>query len=276
MAVITIARELGSLAEDIARELSAITGYRNINKEALEARFSSMPPYGLTDEKRQKFDEKKPGFWASLSQDRDTYLHFLKTAVLEEAAEGPCILVGRGAGVILKGLPNLMNLRLTSPLSVRIERIKVAFSCNEKTALELLERSDHDRRGFHKYFFSVNWEDAREYDLTLNTGAMSARKGASILSAMVKEYISPDREAACAERLADLLLAQTVLTEITYRRKVPIHFLEASSSKGRIVLHGVSNTQSAIDTAMSAARSIGGVTEVESAIQIVQEFSVVP
>ncbi len=276
MAVITIARELGSLAEEISSELSAITGYRNINKEALEARLSAMAPFGLSDEKRQKFDEKKPGFWASLSQERDTYLHFLKTAVLEEAAAGPCILVGRGAGAILKGLPNLLNLRLTSPLSIRIERIKSLYSCTDKTALELIERSDHDRRGFHKYFFAVNWEDAREYDVCLNTGALSARKGASILSAMIGKYIDENRETACAERLSDLILAQTVLTEIGYRRKIPIHFLEASSTKGSIVLHGVSNTQTAIDTAIAAARTVSGVIEVESAIQIVQEFSVVP
>jgi cytidylate kinase len=276
MAVITIARELGSLAEDIAGELSAVTGYRNIDKAALEARLSAMAPFGLSDEKRQKFDEKKPGFWASLSQERDTYLHFLKTAVFEEAAAGSCILVGRGAGAILKGLPNLLNLRLSSPLAVRIERIKTLYSCTDKTALELIERNDHDRRGFHKYFFAVNWEDPREYDLCINTGNMSARKGASILSAMIGEYIDPGKESACAERLSDLILAQTVLTEIGYRRKIPIHFLEATAARGSILLHGVSNTQSAIDTALAAARSVAGVSDVESAIQIVQEFSVVP
>lgn len=274
MAIITIARELGSLAEDIARELALATGYRNINKETLEARLTTMASFGLSDEKRQKFDERKPGFWASLSQERDTYLHFLKTAVLQEAAVGSCILVGRGSGSILKGVPNHMSVKLTAPLTVRIERIMQAYSCNEKSALELLERNDHDRRGFHKYFFSVNWEDSRIYDITLNTGVLEAQKAAAILASTMKEFTDPSREGACAEKLADMLLAQEVITEISFRRKIPVHFLEASVSRGQVILHGVSNTESAIDTAKSAAQSVPGVVGVESAIQVVQEFSV--
>ena len=79
MAIITIARELAALGEEVARELSRITDYKLIDREYLEKRLSD---YGLDAGKREKYDEKKPGFWASLSQERDDYLHFLKTALL--------------------------------------------------------------------------------------------------------------------------------------------------------------------------------------------------
>jgi hypothetical protein len=42
------------------------------------------------------------------------------------------------------------------------------------------------------------------------------------------------------------------------------------------VLHGVANTQAAIDAALAAARSVPGVNDAESAIQVVQEFTVMP
>jgi hypothetical protein len=38
----------------------------------------------------------------------------------------------------------------------------------------------------------------------------------------------------------------------------------------------VANTQAAIDAALAAARSVPGVAEAESAIQVVQEFTVMP
>ena len=46
--------------------------------------------------------------------------------------------------------------------------------------------------------------------------------------------------------------------------------------RDRVVLHGVANTQAAIDAALAAARSVPGVAEAESAIQVVQEFTVMP
>ncbi len=276
MAIITIARETGCLAEEIATGLSGTLGYRNIDKDALESRLSTMSMFGVSNEKREKFDERKPGFWASLSQERDTYLHFLKTAVVEEALGGDCIFMGRGAGAILKGVPNLVSIRLTSPMAVRVERIRASHSCSDKTALDIIEKSDQDRRGFHKYFFALNWDDGREYDLVLNTGRIDARSGIKILLAAVGECADPGMDGAQRERLADILLAQNVLTEIVYKRKLAIHFLEAQARAGHVVLHGVSNTQNSIDAAVAAAQSVEGVKAVESAVQIIQEFSVIP
>jgi osmotically-inducible protein OsmY len=43
-----------------------------------------------------------------------------------------------------------------------------------------------------------------------------------------------------------------------------------------VVLHGVANAQSSIDSALNAAHDVSGVKQVESAIQLVQEFTVMP
>ena len=67
-----------------------------------------------------------------------------------------------------------------------------------------------------------------------------------------------------------------MVTEFVYAKKVPVHFLEAAADGGRVVLHGVANTQAAIDAALAAARALPGVAEAESAIQVVQEFTVMP
>ena len=67
------------------------------------------------------------------------------------------------------------------------------------------------------------------------------------------------REEAGKRRLAELLLGQRVVTEIVYAKKVPVHFLEAAADGKRVVLHGVANTQAAIDAALAAARSVPGV-----------------
>jgi hypothetical protein len=52
------------------------------------------------------------------------------------------------------------------------------------------------------------------------------------------------------------LLNYKVVTEIVYARRIPIHFLEANAEGGRVVLHGVANTQAAIDSALAAAREV--------------------
>lgn len=273
MAIITIARELATLGEELSNELVRMTGYKLIDREYVEKRLGD---FGLGPEKRQKYDEKKPGLWASLSQERDDYLHYLKTILYEESQGGDCIIIGRGGGYILRGLANLATIRITAPVAVRIERIKHLHGCEERRALQILEQSDHDRIGFQKYFFASDWRDSREYGLVINTGELSVAEAAVLVDKYRAIVSTPEREEAGKKRIAELLLGQRVVTEIIYGRKVPIHFLEAEAKGRHITLHGVANTQGAIDSAISAARGVSGVEGVENAIQIVQEFTVMP
>lgn len=271
MAILAIARELASLGEETAQELARITGYRYLDKEYLERRLSGMSP-----DKREKYDEKNPGFWASLSQQRDDYLHYLKTAILEGAAEGNCIIIGRGASSILKGVQNMLAIKITAPVSVRVERIRALHGCDSRRALQIIEQSDHDRAGFHKYFFSSNWTDAREFDITINTANTDPAHAAVAIDTLRKILIDKEKETAGSAMVADLLLGQKVVTEVVYNRKTPIHFLEATVERGMVILHGVSNTQAAIDSALAIARTVPGVNAVESAVQLVHEFTVMP
>ena len=150
------------------------------------------------------------------------------------------------------------------------------ISCDERHALQIVEQSDHDRAGFHKYFFSMDWNDPREYDLSLCTARLEPAAAAAVIDAARRLLVDAGKDEAGRARVAELLLGQKVVTEIVYAKRVPVHFLEANASGGRVVLHGVANTQAAIDLALAAARSVPGVAEAESAIQVVQEFTVMP
>ena len=273
MAVVTIAREIAALGEEVARELSRLSGYKLIDREYLEKRLGD---YGLDAAKREKYDEKKPGFWASLSQERDDYLHFLKAALFEETIGGDCIVVGRGGSAVFKTVPSLVAIKLVSPLALRVERVMKSYACDERHALQIVEESDHNRIGFHKYFFSVDWDDPRSFDITINSSKAEPAQIAKMLDDFRRTFVDRERDEAGKRRLGELLLGQRVVTEIVYAKKVPVHFLEAAADGERVVLHGVANTQAAIDAALAAARSVPGVAEAESAIQVVQEFTVMP
>jgi cytidylate kinase len=273
MAIICVAREFAALGDETVHELASMTGYKPIDKEYVEAK---MTERGISPEVRAKYDEKKPGFWASLSQDRDDYLHFLKTVLYEEAANGDCIISGRGGFAIFAGVPGVISVKLVSPIEVRQQRVKARFKCDDKRADQLLKQNDHDRKGFHDYFFGLDWRDPVNYDLTINTGREHPATVARIIDQLRMLIVTPEKEKLCFARLADLKLGQAVITEIVYKRRIPVHFVEAEVSGGAITLHGVANTQAAIDAASAAAAAVGGVDTVKNAIQIVQEFAVMP
>ncbi|MDR2103710.1 MAG: cytidylate kinase-like family protein, partial [Treponema sp.] len=207
MAIIAISRELAALGDETAHELAKTLNYRFIDKHVLEERIKS---YGVAGRKLEKYDERKPSFWASLSQDRDDYLHYLKTAVLTEAETGSCVFIGRGAGMILKSLPGVLSVFLVAPYDIRAERVKSYFHCDDKRARQIIEQSDHDREGFHRYFFDMQWQDPGNYHLTLNTGYLHPSLCAEIIKQLRDHIITSDIEAQNAVRLKELILGQRI------------------------------------------------------------------
>ncbi len=273
MAIINIDRELGSLGEEVSQELGRITGFKIVDREYIEARLAR---YGFKPEQQEKLDEKRPGFWASLSDKRSDYLHYLRTVLFEEASSGDCIVMGRGGSAIFRGVPNHVAVRVTAPLGVRVERAADLCACDERHAHRVVEQSDHDRTGFNKLYFALDWYDPCAFDLTLNTARLDADRAARAIDAFRTLVVDADREAAGRKRLEDLLLGQRVLTEIVYGKKARIQGLDAVVDGGRVKLLGLSNTQGAIELAVGAARSVPGVVEVKNEIQLMQEFALLP
>jgi cytidylate kinase len=273
MAIITISRELAALGDETAQELAKLLGYRFVDKHTLEDRIKS---YGVVGRKFEKYDERKPSFLASLSQDRDDYLHFLKTAMLTEAASGSGIFIGRGANAIFRGVPGVIAVFLVAPLEIRTERVKSYFHCDEKRARQIINQSDNDRIGFHHYFFDMEWKEPSNYHLTVNTGNLSPAACAEGIKFLRDQLISTDLEAQNVQRIKELTLGQQVVHHILYERGIPIHFLEAAATDASVELYGVANSQALVDAAVSAAQTVAAGALVHSDIQVVQEYNVMP
>jgi cytidylate kinase len=273
MSIITVSRQLASLGDETANELAKLLNYRFVDKPTLEER---MKAYGVVGAKLEKYDERKPTFFAAFSQDRDDYLHFLKTAMLAEAEQGNCVFIGRGSFAFFKDLPGILSVFLVAPMAVRVERVKSYFHCDDKRARQIIDQSDHDRSGFHRYFFDTKWENPSNYHLTLNMGSLRPELAARIIKELKDETVGADAEARCAGALKDMALGQQIVHHILYERHIPIHFFETVVCRGEATLYGVVNSQPQAETVVAMVRECPGISRVISEIQVIKEYNVVP
>jgi cytidylate kinase len=273
MSIITISRELAALGDEIAKELEKQTSYRLIDRRTVEERIKS---YGVSDRYFEKFDERKPSFFAAISQERDDYLHYLKQALLDEAQEGNCIFIGRGAFSVFKKAPGVLPVFLVSEMSVRIARVRSYFRCNEERAKQIIYQSDGDRAGFHHYFFETEWKDPENYHITINTSRVNPQACAEVIATLAKNLFDAQTEQKSREKLKDLQAAQTVINHILYEKKIGVHFLEAAVENKTVTLLGVANSVPMIEAARLAAGEVPGIEKAVSEMQIIHEFTVMP
>ncbi len=269
MAIITISRQVAALGDEIATAVAKKTGYAFVDRRQIEKRIVEL---GFPQAKLSKYDERKPGFFASLMKDRDEYLNYLQYAVLEEADKGNCILIGRGAFSILEDVPNLIALRFVSRDGVRLERLKNEFSWNDKQAQSRIDESDSNRKGFHKSFFNMENEDPQHYLLTLNTSILSIDEAVKLIDDLVKIHITPQKEADGKQVVEQRLRGQRLVNQLIFDFHLNINFLRAVVDGNVITLQGVADSQGLAERAVQTAAKILPSCEIRSSISIVQDF----
>ena len=269
MAVITISRQVAAHGDEVASELSKILDYKFITRKDIEQRIVEL---GFPAVKMPKFDERKPGFFASLTKERDEYLNYAQYAILEAASKGNVIIIGRGAFTVLQNVPNNISIRLIADESTRIQRLKEEFSWDDKKALQRIKESDTNREGFHNSFYNINIDDPSLYHAVLNTGKNSIEDTAKIIADIVKIQITKELEEKGTVAVKELLQAQTVVNKLYFEKKVNIEFMHATVEGKTVTLHGVSDSPAVVEQALQFIKEEMSGYDAKSAVSIVHDF----
>ncbi|MGN0867724.1 MAG: cytidylate kinase family protein [Oligosphaeraceae bacterium] len=270
MSILTIAREHGAWTAVAGESLAQRLGATVLDKEELERRLLEA---GMKSKLFQRYDERKPGFFSSFSPDQDVYLLYLKTVMLQAAREGNVIILGRGAHLLLKDLPNCLRVRLVAPLDFRVRTIQREYGYDQETANRLVHKCDADRAGFCHFHFNEEWGDASLYDLTVNTATLTQEQLVDFLALQMQSRVGAEQEEQARPLLANRILAQKVATVLLVEQKISLAFLDVQADEtGRVTLLGATTTPAAAHLAAQAARNIPGVTEVDNQIRIALEM----
>ena len=101
MAIITISRQVAAHGDEVAEKLARNLGYTFITRKEIEKRIVEL---GFPESKLTKFDERKPGFFASLTKGRDEYFNYAQLAILEAAEKKNVVIIGRGAFAVFENI----------------------------------------------------------------------------------------------------------------------------------------------------------------------------
>ena len=106
--------------------------------------------------------------------------------IIKSLAENEsCIIVGRCADYILKDYDNVIKVFIWAPHNVCVETIMDMFAMSEKEADKKIRKIDKHRSEFYHYYTCRDWDNARNYDLCLN----SADLGFDGCVEAIKSYI---------------------------------------------------------------------------------------
>ena len=195
--VITIARGYGSGGKTVAKALAKQLGIKYYDRDliriASEDSGINEALFNLADETRRGNPFKKYNAQKAVSPDSNEFisrenLFNLQAKIIKELHEKgePCRIVGRCAHHVLKDEKNVVKVFIHADMAHCIERVKEHDGLDDEEARRLIEKTDKARAQYHKYFTNREWNDARSYDLCLNTSLMSIEQCIKIILEYLK------------------------------------------------------------------------------------------
>lgn len=181
--VITVEREYGSQGGEYAHHLASRLGWRLIDGCLTEdvARKAGVAPMLVKrcDERVDPwFYRFGKAFWlGSLEQlpehpkvfDSGQMVEFVKGYVLEEAAKGNCVVVGRGAACMLSRSPGAYHVFVYASMSRKIRYIQETFPEHSGDAESEIIATDRRRAEYIRRFHQREWDDRKLYHLMMNS-----------------------------------------------------------------------------------------------------------
>ncbi len=189
---ITISRQAGCSAQRLAIKLSKIlTGYSYMSETKTDIVWKWVNKKVFVEVVEEMIGEIRTGKF----DDADEAIHFLKEVarafsdetiydisdkhlietlkgiICRLANQGRTIIVGRSAGVILKDVPNKLNIRLEAPTEWRINRIMQIKDFSRAEAAAYINEADSKRDSFIEKIIGRKAEN-NDFDVIFNYASL--------------------------------------------------------------------------------------------------------
>lgn len=266
MAIITISREMGTGAHQIAEDVARKLKYTLVDGAKIAEVAGS---YGLTDDMFMRVDEKPPVYITAEDRLQAANLSMIELILLDFAKAGNVIIYGRGCQDLLKGVGNLLRVRFIAPFEERVEKFAEREWLDPDLAHEIIRKSDHQRAGFIHFYFDREWDDPLGYDLLFNASSLSNASMVDCIVLAAKDQKLKLAEAAAVESIEDIILAKKIETEFLKSPVIDGFHLKTTAYKGKVRISGHVNSDEELAEVLKIANSFPGVQAVKNDLRTV-------
>ena len=195
--IITISRSYGSGGRQVAKAISRELGIHYYDKELMTMvsmeHGINMSIVSGADEKHEESRFKKYSGAEIASPSSKKYLSkdniFNMTAgIIKDIADKDesAVIVGRCAHFVLQDHPDVVRVFIHADEDDLIENAIKYDGCDRDEAIRRIDRINKERAAYHRYYTDHEWNDARCYDLCLNTSKISIEKCVEVIEEYLK------------------------------------------------------------------------------------------
>jgi cytidylate kinase len=269
MPLIAMTREMGSLGKDVAAGVAEALGISVLHHEVIEPLADKMR---LRKSHVIRLLEGHPSFFERLTADQTSLSIYTAEETFKLAAQGNgAVIRSWGAANLLRPVSHVVCLRVCAPKALRIERMKERMqSSDDDLVTKEVENNDEAHAAIVRRHFGVDWRDADQYDLVLNTERLTIPECVQNVLDIVRHPSFQETDASHA-KLENLRLEARIRSALRQDPLTKNIRISISADRGKVTLAGVIDTGDENHRIAELVQSVEGVTAFTSNLIVAQE-----
>ncbi len=208
MAIITMSRQVGSRASELANRMCDEMGLVAFDKSLMAQVAANV---GLGEQEVIDYSEdeyEKRGFFEALFRrpralgevsmwvdsqtrtvrqlDEEDAIGLIRSTMNAAYKRGDVLIVGRGGQAVLENRPGVLHLRVVAPFEDRVLQVQASESLTAAQARRLIGERDAAQREYLRMFHHIDVDDATLYHMVLNTGKLNLDQCLGLIKAAVQ------------------------------------------------------------------------------------------
>jgi len=198
--IVTIGRQMGSGGYAVGNKLAELLGVSFYDRELLAI---AAKESGLNKTFFERADERTThglssvfavglpytGMFTSYTDilSNDGLFKMQSDAIRHLAQKESCVLIGRCADYILRDMPNVLSIFISSPMKECIQNVVNRTGISEEQAAELITKTNKARAAYYNYYTNKRWGEAASYDLSIDSSYLGIDETASLINHVLKK-----------------------------------------------------------------------------------------
>ena len=270
MSIVAISRGTKSGGLELTDRLSARLGYTALSREDVIA--ESARQFNVMGEFLDVKLDKTPSLWQKFTNEYQRYICFIRCALLQAVRRDSVIYHGHAGQFLLRGLPNVLKLRIEAPLEYRVRPVMTELGYSRAQAVEYIRRVDDERRRWVRMVYRHDWCDPALYDMCFNLQNMSMDSICDVV-AMLVAHDDFRTSAESVKRLDNMALQCSVEAALSSDDRIwrSGHQVTVTAHDGIVSLRGATKSAALRDLIVETTTNVPGVEECKSAIGLLSD-----
>lgn len=261
MPVVAITREMGSLGKDVAAGIGQALGIPVLYHEVIEHLADRMR---VRKSHVVRLLDGSAGLMERLTADKTSLAIFSADEIYALALRSSgAVIRGWGATHLLRDVPHVVCVRVCAPLAVRKQRMMERLNTDEAGRVsEEIRCNDEAHTAIMRRHFGLQWTDAENYDVVLNTERVGIDDCVEEVLGLVRSLEFAETEES-RRKIEDLAISARVRAALRRAPETRAMKFSVTTESGRVTVSGGRRSVEERVAIVDIAGAAGGVSHIE-------------